>query len=1650
MPNHGRVRVSFFIVKIVLLVLCFAQDARSQSDGYLTNSNLRGAVAFGSYQAADIDSVNLATGSVDLRIPLTFRRGRGLDTGLAFVYSSKLWIVRPVYDAFGGVSWLAWEPTQELQYGRMVSTQPGRGRLEWKEEMYECHYETGGTGMCEWCPPPTDSFFVWIQSNFYYQKPDGSKIQFPNRRIIKERPISLQQCITPMSPDYPIPPADEREISIGYSDSETMLLNTSGNPYVVRFKDGSQVYSTTSQQTTAQTYMLKDTNGNFIDSNGDTLKRGGLKDSNGNPVSYSIATDWVNLSTQFPTTGPNNCVFQYNSILTRTTSLTLPGNQVFTFEYDPIFGELTRVNLPTGGYIRYVYQTLPGFDDPPDFGIGVCSVRLDSRRVVERRVSYDGQSEVVWTYSYTTPQSGVYETTVIDPEGNTSIHIFGGVYEQEVEFRAGTTTPLRRIVNSWAGDMGPVQMRQDGSYEWDMKNMRILATETTLLDSNQVSRTEAVYDTSNTYNTSLPQPHNTATESRMNVLETKEFGYGVGSPGPLVRRTTFDYLHYANSNYMSRHIWDRVTSRKVYEAGSNLKAQTTFSYDTTTRTATSGVVQHDYTNYGVSFAYRGNLTETKVWRNTDSAWLTTKNWYDDLGNIVQTQDPLGHNTFFFYDDDWTPQSGGSACAPTGGTARAFVTKVRDHLNHEVRTRYYSCSSLPGTSIDANNRSTTFAYDLFDRPLRADRPDGGWTEHIFDDPGRKVTRRVALTGGTTAEARFHYDGFFRTTLTEFLSDPQGVTRGKVEYDPLGRVKRAWNPTRCWPVETNCGESTWGVTETVYDALGRVTKIIPPDGTAGSNNVSTTYSGNTVTVTDQAGKKRKSETDALGRLIRVWEPNAAGNFIYETVYQYDVLDNLTRVDQKGNDANSANWRTRTFVYNSLSQLTQATNPESGTVNYTYDNDGILLTKTGPKPNQTGSQTVTTTFTYDALHRLTGKSYNDGATASVSYFYDQTSYNGLTIANGKGRRTGMSDGAGAEAWSYDTMGRVLSNRRTTNSVTRTFTYAYNLAGDVTSITYPTGRTITYSYDTAARALSAVDTANSINYALNASYAPHGTLASLQNGANLVSTFFYNDRLQPCRISVKSSGSAPTNCASTTTGNVLDFAYTFVDGSGKNNGNVVSITNKRDVNRSQSFTYDELNRIKTAKTQATSGQHAWGLEFGYDIWANLLSASVTQGSAPMLSVGVNTKNQINNSGFVYDAAGNLLADGSLTMTYDAENRMTATAGVSYTYDGDGRRVKKGATRLYWYGGGSEVLLETNASGGSPDEYVFFGGKRIARRKSSGEINYYFADHLGSSRVVTNATGTILDDSDFYPFGGERVVTSTSGNNYKFTGHERDSETGLDYMKARYYASGYGRFLSPDEFTGGPVSAYSSNDPLPPGPLPYADITNPQSINKYTYVYNNPLNHIDPDGHCGLPCAVLAGGAVGGLIGGAGEIIGQKLAGQKRINWRAVWGSTVQGAGTGAAAVLTGGKSLLIQSSAVAGANVVGGMANRGIRGQSLEGVLSPKSVLGDAAFGAAGGALGAKAEDLVKAYGAALNRMISTPGALSAADAAEAASHAAFVTANTKLIAKLMEGGLDLAQAIIEAYKENVRQEAGNQGTDGRETIGLTTTPQCTGSCN
>src|SRR5487761_257220 len=472
--------------------------------------------------------------------------------------------------------------------------------------------------------------------------------------------------------------------------------------------------------------------------------------------------------------------------------------------------------------------------------------------------------------------------------------------------------------------------------------------------------------------------------------------------------------------------------------------------------------------------------------------------------------------------------------------------------------------------------------------------------------------------------------------------------------------------------------------------------------------------------------------------------------------------------------------------------------------------------------------TKYTYDALNRLTKITYSD-STPTVTDCYDGSNSScisgGYSSSNGEGRRTAMSDGSGSTGWSYDAMGRTVTEKRTIAGITKTISYSYNEDGSIASITYPSGRVVSYSVGNAERALSATDS-NGSQYAVTASYAPMGALSTVIYGKvtggfnGITESRQYNNRLETTSIAASSSNgtamnlapcfpsfSLSTGCSSTSTGN---------------NGSVTGIINGVDTGETQDFTYDNLNRILSAATKATSGNDCWGQSFGPDAVANLTSIGVSQCTAGWLSVTTDGYNHLSATGYSYDAAGDMTSDGSYTYTYDAENRITSANGVTYTYDGNDLRVEKSSGTLYWRSVSGNAMAESDLGGNITSEYIFFAGRRIARISGS-TVNYFYSDALGTTHTITDATGNACYDASFTPYGQEMLNPNTSqtcSSNYKFTGYEYDSETGLYYAFARYYNPRLGRFMSSDPLGG--------------------DIPAPQSQNRYAYVTNDPVNLVD------------------------------------------------------------------------------------------------------------------------------------------------------------------------------------------------------------------
>jgi RHS repeat-associated protein len=269
--------------------------------------------------------------------------------------------------------------------------------------------------------------------------------------------------------------------------------------------------------------------------------------------------------------------------------------------------------------------------------------------------------------------------------------------------------------------------------------------------------------------------------------------------------------------------------------------------------------------------------------------------------------------------------------------------------------------------------------------------------------------------------------------------------------------------------------------------------------------------------------------------------------------------------------------------------------------------------------------------------------------------------------------------------------------------------------------------------------------------------------------------------------------------------------------------------------------DRITAGWSSANTGNYSWGENYAVDAWGNLqitpMSGKAHGGNFTHSGTVLNQA-----AGLGYDAAGNLT---NYTYpgqyVYDQENRLLSTAGITYTYDGNGERVLKSntstgaAVKRYW-SMGSNTLAEGDGAGNLTAEYIYFGGKRIARIDlPANTVHYYLSDHLGSTSIVVSSAGTVEEESDYYPFGTEVIVTGPGANELKFTGKRRDTESQLDYFGARSYSNACGRFLTPD------WSARATA-------VAYADLADPQSLNLYSYVRNRPIFMADIDGHeeCG------------------------------------------------------------------------------------------------------------------------------------------------------------------------------------------------------------
>jgi RHS repeat-associated protein len=1382
-----------------LLLLLTATAARGQT----TPDAEEGMKPYGSFHGGEIDSVSLTSGKLTLNLPLASYPQRG-----------------------------------------------GKINLTFSE-----NYVNPALSLAKICPPHSNCINVAERIGLGLYKIDDFWPSVGSVEVVGANGVDVGSTWAVVMPD-------RAQHQMGQTGSTFRSIDATGyryDPTASVLTDSKGIRSTYNNQT-GQLTTIEDSNGNEVTWNGsgwtDTLGRTitdptyATTTTNYSGCTGNQTTVSANVWTIPGPSGANVTLkfcyaqFSFNFSLngygssgtsTQLQSIVLPNGTAWTFAYDTTYAAISQVTLPTGGTISYTWTAVnqpcqwSGSQIPGGQG-GTKTTTVFTLDVTSRTINAnDGTGSHTWTYGLPPTSPTTTPLTVTDPLGNDTVHYITGLggsgsyYETEAQYYQGSQSSgtLLKTVNtdySWTSDPNSLQSAPGCNTVINTVPIRT----TTTWPNGKVTKVETDYDSGFTYTSASPSSPNYNAIYGLPVAK-RGYDYGNGSPGPLLRTTNTNYLALSNSTYATNNLLDAVSSVQILDSGGTQRAYTTYGYDEYAL-ANVGAISTQHDSSPPDGTSRGNQTSVHRWLNgstvlttncpisVSNGYLVSFATYNDTGTVNTSVDSCGTS--------YTDANHTTAYAYSTNYVGAYPTLITNPKNQQTSHTYDLNTGLLMSTTDPNSQTTSFTYDNLWRLASASYPDGGLDTITRQEttPPFTATLTKAITSGTNYVTTNIFDGLGRVSQSQLTSDPQGTVYTVTTYDADGRKATVTNPYRA------TGDPTYGVTSYVYDGIGRTCVVVPPDGTAvsgstcpatqPSNDVFTTYLGNTTTVTDQQGKSRTSQTDGLGRLTNIWEdPNGLD---YQTVYTYDALDDLASVAQGSS-------RNRSFVFDSLKHMTSSTNPEAGTVTYAYDADSNVITKAD-------ARSITITYSYDTLNRMTGRTYSNGD-PSVSYTYDQTTcLAGETACYNVGRRTSVTDAGGSEEFSYDKMGREWAEQRTTNSITKSTTYTYNLDGSLATLTYPSGRTIAYAYSAAARPLSAIDSANSINYATLGAYAPQGALAGLTLGqagsfAGISFVASYTNRLQPNEFK-----------ASSTAGTAMDLTYNFLDASSHNNGNVMGITNNRDTTRSQSFTYDSLNRIATAKTSSTSGSNCWGETYTIDQWANLTAIGALSGytgcTQEGLSVTATTNNQLSATGFSYDAAGNMLGDAVNTYGWNAESEIKSTAGVNYTYDGDGNRIQKSNGKIYWYGAGTEILDESDSSGNITDEYVFFGGKRVAHRVvSSGGIYYYAEDFLGTSRALTTSTGTLCYDADFYPFGGERVVTNTCAQNYKFEGKERDTETGNDDFGARYYTSRLGRWLSAD---------WSSV----PAPVPYANLANPQTLNLYAMARDNPETFADLDGH--------------------------------------------------------------------------------------------------------------------------------------------------------------------------------------------------------------
>jgi len=634
----------------------------------------------------------------------------------------------------------------------------------------------------------------------------------------------------------------------------------------------------------------------------------------------------------------------------------------------------------------------------------------------------------------------------------------------------------------------------------------------------------------------------------------------------------------------------------------------------------------------------------------------------------------------------------------------------------------------------------------------------------------------------------------------------------------------------------------VTHMIYDSKGRL--VASTDAAGNTSTFANDANGNRTQITDPLGNTTTFTYDLVGNMTS--RTNAKGQttqFNYDgknrlvqiqdvfgkvTSYSYDAVGNLTAItDVNGN--------TTTYDYDAFNRLVNTTNPLRQIKTLTYDGKGNLITSTDAK-----GQTVT--FIYDALNRLIQKTTPDN---TVTFSYDKV-----------GNMLTATDNDSSLAFAYDKLNRMVqaSTGATAAQPATTITYTYDTNGNRTSMTDPQGGITSYAYDALNR-LTSLTNSQGQSFAFSYDVLSRRTALNFPNGNSM--SYAYDTASRLLSLAHMHTGSP-----------LASFSYSY-----DQIGNRTSLT---ELNRTRSYSYDGLNRI----VQATHPTVPSAETFGYDPAGNRTSAVGITASFD----AANRLSQDTDFTYAYDANGNLtskthkLTKAVTAYAHDAENQLiqVSAAGLTatYRYDALGRRIEKnvnGTITRYIYNN-RDILLELDNTNQVIARYT--QGSNIDEPLAMLRNNqnfFYHADGLGSVTELTDSAGNIVRSYVYDSFGQVAAETGNLANPFTYTAREIDPESGLYYYRQRYYSPATGRFLQEDLIKG------------------QAGL--PDTLNLYTYVFNNPLVFVDPLGLL-VTCVGAGGSLAAGAYFGASASLSPKYCWDTKGNKALVFCGGVSGAG--------------------------------------------------------------------------------------------------------------------------------------------------------------